>query len=653
MSSTAPQDLAILPGRHTAAGRPGGFFAHHGLWSPGVRLFRRLGFRAKALTVTAAFLVPVALLSWNYLRDKAAAIEFSVKEQQGVVYLRELLPLVQLGQTYRLHALQAQAKGEVLPEVAQARQARDTQMLRLEAVEQTLGTELGTARAIAAVKAAAEAATQAGPDQTFGAHSAYIDAVLALVAQAADGSNLTLDPEIDTFYLMDARLNTLPLLTEAAARLRGTSAAVAATGAPASAEMQSRISASAAVTDLFEERVDTALDKVYGLRADYKPDFKSDTLVPQMRQFRELALSGKADSGALIQAGNTVVDSLFTLQGRMIERLDELLAARVAALNQQRTYTALAVSISLLLGAYLFYSFYLVTQGGLNAIRRHLAAMQGGDLRIDPRPWGADEAAQLMLSLGQMQEALRSIVARVRGSSQSIVVASGQIASASQDLSSRTEQTASSLEQSASSMEEISSTVRHTADSVQEAAQVASGNAQSAARGGTVIAAVVSTMQEINASSRKIGDIIGTIDSIAFQTNILALNAAVEAARAGEQGRGFAVVASEVRSLAQRSAQAAREIKGLITSSVEQVNSGAQVVQGAGDTMQEMVGNARRMNDLLSQISTAASEQSTGVSLVGTTVHELDRMTQQNATLVEQTAAAASALRDQAVGPGR
>jgi methyl-accepting chemotaxis protein len=253
-----------------------------------------------------------------------------------------------------------------------------------------------------------------------------------------------------------------------------------------------------------------------------------------------------------------------------------------------------------------------------------------------------------MLSLHDMQASLRTIVSRVRSSSESIVHASTEIASASMDLSARTEQTASNLEESAASMEQISSTVKHTADNVKQAALVAQGNSQSAARGGAVIKDVVTTMQDINASSKKISDIIGTIDGIAFQTNILALNAAVEAARAGEQGRGFAVVASEVRSLAQRSAQAAREIKTLITSSVEKVESGARVVNGAGDTMHELVDNAERMNSLLSEISTAASEQSSGVAQVGAAVHQLDEMTQQNAALVEQTAAAASGLRDQA-----
>jgi methyl-accepting chemotaxis protein len=291
-----------------------------------------------------------------------------------------------------------------------------------------------------------------------------------------------------------------------------------------------------------------------------------------------------------------------------------------------------------------------VTQGGLNEVKRHLAAMTEGDLTTSPNPWGKDEAAALMLSLRAMQASLIRIVGQVRAASDGIVTASSEIASASMDLSSRTEQTASNLEESASSMEEISSTVKQTTDNVKMAAQVAQVNAGSATRGGTVINEVVHTMQTINASSKKISDIIGTIDGIAFQTNILALNAAVEAARAGEQGRGFAVVASEVRNLAQRSAVAAREIKGLISTSVGSVESGTAIVRGAGDTMNELVATARQMDTLLAEIATASVEQSSGVMMVSTSVQDLDRMTQQNAALVEQTAAAAAALKDQALG---
>ena len=222
------------------------------------------------------------------------------------------------------------------------------------------------------------------------------------------------------------------------------------------------------------------------------------------------------------------------------------------------------VVASLLFAAYLFLCFYRVMEGGLRETRRHLRAMTQGDLTTSPSPWGGDEAAQLMLELRDMQDSLRGMVLRVRRSSDEIVHSSSEIASGALDLSARTEQAAANLEQSAASMEEIASTVRTIAESTQEASRVARHNAQTASDGGRVMGDVVRTMEGIRGSSRKIGEITATIDSIAFQTNILALNAAVEAARAGDQGRGFAVVASEVRVLAQRSAHAAREIKGLI-----------------------------------------------------------------------------------------
>jgi len=309
---------------------------------------------------------------------------------------------------------------------------------------------------------------------------------------------------------------------------------------------------------------------------------------------------------------------------------------------------AAVVAGSLLLAAYLFLCFYRVMDGGLRETRRHLHAMTEGDLTTSPVPWGEDEAAQLMLALSAMQESLRAMVQRVRQSSQAIVLSSGEIASGAMDLSGRTEQAAANLEQSAASMEQIAATVRATADHTHEAAQVARQNAGIAAEGGRVMQDVVLTMDGIRGASAQIGDIIGTIEGIAFQTNILALNAAVEAARAGEQGRGFAVVATEVRMLAQRSSQAAREIKHLIGSSVEQVEAGTTTVRNAGATIAQIVASSRRVDQLLGEVATGAREQSTGVQQIGESVQDLDRMTQQNAALVEQTAAAATAMNEQA-----
>ncbi|RVU44389.1 methyl-accepting chemotaxis protein [Rubrivivax rivuli] len=255
--------------------------------------------------------------------------------------------------------------------------------------------------------------------------------------------------------------------------------------------------------------------------------------------------------------------------------------------------------------------------------------------------------AQAQKLVSALQQIERSI-SEVRLSAESIGTAAQEIAAGNSDLSQRTEQGAGALQQTASSMVQISATVRQTADSARTADQLAQSAATVAQRGGQVVAQVVSTMEDINASSRKISDIIGTIDGIAFQTNILALNAAVEAARAGEQGRGFAVVASEVRSLAQRSAEAAREIKSLIGASVDKVESGTRLVADAGSTMTEIVASVQRVNDIISEISAAAAEQSNGLGQVNGAVADLDRMTQQNAALVEESAAAAESLKDQA-----
>ena len=254
----------------------------------------------------------------------------------------------------------------------------------------------------------------------------------------------------------------------------------------------------------------------------------------------------------------------------------------------------------------------------------------------------------LMRELVRMQDALRQLVGEVRRSTDSITTASEEIATGSQDLSIRTESQASAIEETAASMEELSSTVRQNADNARQANQLAQSASTVAAKGGDVVTQVVDTMKGINDSSRKISDIISVIDGIAFQTNILALNAAVEAARAGEQGRGFAVVASEVRSLAQRSAEAAKQIKELITASVERVQQGSCLVDQAGATMGEVVAAIRRVTDIMGEISAASGEQSAGVAQVGEAITQMDQVTQQNAALVEESTAAAMSLREQA-----
>jgi methyl-accepting chemotaxis protein len=276
-----------------------------------------------------------------------------------------------------------------------------------------------------------------------------------------------------------------------------------------------------------------------------------------------------------------------------------------------------------------------------------------GDLTAEVKVRTNDEAGELMAALKTMNASLVSIVSQVRAGTTTIETAAHEISAGNQDLSQRTEEQAGALEETASSMEELTSTVNQNADNARQAKQLAASAADTALRGGEVVSEVVTTMASINAASRKISDIIGVIDGIAFQTNILALNAAVEAARAGEQGRGFAVVASEVRNLAQRSATAAREIKELIKSSVERVDAGSRLVDQAGSTMEEVVQSVKRVADIIGEIAAASEEQRAGIEQVNGAIVQMDQGTQQNAALVEEAAAAAEAMREQAAALAR
>ena len=367
---------------------------------------------------------------------------------------------------------------------------------------------------------------------------------------------------------------------------------------------------------------------------------------------------------ALITAGEReqafafLVDETIPARNQVLAKLDqgvrdqrEALVADIDVIQRDIRSTSLALIglVACITVGLLAFSIRTARQ-----LRRRVALAQGlaervgqGDLTGDVTDTARDEFSPLLATLAAMQQSLSAVVGTVRQSAESVAMASEQIAHGNQDLSSRTEQQASALEEASSSMEELGTTARQNADSARAASQLSASASGVAVEGGTVVGQVVSTMREIHHSSQKISDIIGTIDGIAFQTNILALNAAVEAARAGEQGRGFAVVAGEVRNLAQRSAEAAKEIKQLISDNVERVEQGTALVDQAGNTMQGVVQSIQRVADIVGEISVASQEQNAGVNQVAAAVSSMDQATQQNAALVEESAAAAASLRQQ------
>ena len=342
---------------------------------------------------------------------------------------------------------------------------------------------------------------------------------------------------------------------------------------------------------------------------------------------------------------------LQTLRDFVQQQQDEAHTTLKAMAGERMLTVKIAAGVvALLVVAIVCGAFFLIRSivEPLDAANAVAARIAQGDLSMPPAVDRQDEFGDLLRAQQAMCESLGRLVRQVRQSTDNIAIASAEIAAGNHDLSARTEQTSSNLQQTAATMEEFTSTIQQSAGSAQQASQLAAGASGVARRGGEVVTEVVATMNDIHQSSQKIADIIGVIDGIAFQTNILALNAAVEAARAGEQGRGFAVVASEVRSLAQRSAEAAKEIKQLIGVSVERVEAGSRLVADAGSTMTEIVQSVQRVTDMIGEITAASSEQSAGVGQVNHAIGNLDQMTQQNAALVEESAAAAQSLREQA-----
>jgi methyl-accepting chemotaxis protein len=625
-------------------------------WRPGLRIMGNIRFPAKALLISIAIALPWAWSTWSLYGTISDSMDFSSKERIGVQYAREVFPVLDLAQQLRRDASSA-AAGSDSADLAATKSKLQAALAKLAEVDKKIGAQLDAGKAFAATRQAlADTDKASGLAAVFGAHTAHVQSYMALLQLISDNSNLTLDPDVDSYYVMDAALFRIPDVVENSGKLRGLGLAVMKSGA-VTPEQRRTMTELIPIAEFQFNNMKQGLAKsiaytpALASKLDIAATFEASDAF--FKLVRKSLLDGEDFSAetqaAYLAAGNATLNSQYALAQRLLTSLDALLEVRVAGMRDRLMWVVALSFLGFFAAAYFFYSFFLVTRSGLGLISQHLHELSAGDLRNPPGAhWGSDESSLLIGDLRVTYDALYGLIRKVRHGARALHGASSEIAAASTDLAGRTESAAASLEQQASAMEEIGSQVSATAERARSAETFAIENSEVATRGGKVFGEVVTTMRDIRDSSSKIGDIIGVIDGIAFQTNILALNAAVEAARAGDAGRGFAVVASEVRSLAGRSAEAAREIKSLIAVSLESVEAGASVVEDAGKTMTTVVTNAQQITSYLHEISDAAKQQALGVDEVGRAIQELDRHTQQNAALVEQTTAAATALTEQA-----
>ncbi len=605
----------------------------------------RMSLGTKLAVVLAIALVMTAIPTVLFLQRVNAEVGTAAQERRGPEPMAALAHVAHLSEELREHGTRAPAAeraktalavGQAFKvaqgafEKAQASAAMNATLAALERDWRALEAEVAGGRL-------AEAASDRR-------HEAQVAGVLALLHEGLDHWALALDPEFDSYYLIDAALLRAPELGDRLSRLRMALAAepfAPETVRPMVADARERMAGllqSARKSMGREPRIRAGLASVV--------DSAARTVEAGLAQ-AERATAGAA-AAAAAKAINDGFDALFELDRRASAMLTADLGVREDELRLQRLEALGAMAVLLVLAAA---ASLLIARSIVRPVAAAVAVagrVAEGDLASVIEVRGQNEMAQLMQALARMQERLRDVVEGVRRNAESVSVAASQIAQGNGDLSQRTERQASALQESAASMEQLGAAVTHNAESARQASRLAQGASDVAGRGGAVVARVVETMKGIDEASRRIGEINGVIDGIAFQTNILALNAAVEAARAGEQGRGFAVVASEVRALAQRSTEAAREIKALIAQSAERVADGSTLAGEAGRTMVDVVEAIRRVNDLVGQISAATGEQSAGITQVGQAVGEMDQVTQQNAALVEESAAAAESLRQQA-----
>jgi methyl-accepting chemotaxis protein len=625
-------------------------------------VFGRLKLWQTFLIISLLGLVLASIPTVLYHREAGKALDAYYGEQTGLPVVYSALRVLQLTQQHR--GLSALALGDS-PGAAEKRAAHqketDQQYAQLDTAVKQMGNPV-VSEQWAARKAEWEtlrngvASKSLTIPQSYTAHTELCARLLKVNELMGDHYGLSLDPDKDTYQLIQAMYYQLPYLTEELGKLRAKGGGLLVKEVATPEDKLAISSFAARVNDRLDQTLN-AYNKAVAVNPEIGRSLGAlmEEAKAGAQKATELAISQIVVPDALdysapdyVAATTRAIDAQYNVNYKAAEDLKTMLATKVAAFHKTRWIMIGSMLLLVLMAGYFALS---ITRSVTRPLDNAVAVAQSvarGNL-VNEFHVGADnEVGQMLRALKEMNDSLRGIVGEVRGSIDNINAATRDIATGNNDVSARLESQASNLEETASSMEELTSTVKQNAENARQANELVSSAASVATKGGSVVAQVVHTMGEINESSRKIVDIIAVIDGIAFQTNILALNAAVEAARAGEQGRGFAVVASEVRNLAQRSASAAKEIKELIGRSVERVEVGNQLADQAGVAMGEIVSSVMRITTIMSEIATASAEQGAGIEQVNDAVTQMDDMTQQNAALVEQTAAASSSLQDQA-----
>lgn len=630
------------------------------LIAPGVVLMRRLSLVKKFLLVSFFLLLPLAYTAFLYFNETQKQVTFMTAERDGLRYLQPLLKLGRLVQDHRgLTYVIAKGDEQNKPLRAEVQQKIRTVIAEVNAVEKELGPNYGSAAQWRKVtdKLNTLTANEVSSDSegVFSEHVKLIEEIQALIDLVTMRSNLLLDADTASYLLMDLITTTVPKLSERVAIARGVGTALIMR-----AELMTDDRVRMSVLEALAE------EHAHSLRSNLAIAMKESKRVTTALNQSEKDLSAVAEfigdigfmqspggltvmtGDAFFKSGTAALDKLSGFSDKALPLLDSLLRQRI---NEYRTQDLLIQGLAfvcLALALYLFFAFYYTVKSGIAFLKKALGRVAEGDLtgKIDAR--ASDEIGSLTHTLRDTQTRLAELMLEINRAAEHVYLASNQISDANENLSQRTESQASTLEQTSASLEELTSTVQRNAESANDANELSQDSARTAEDGRASMKHLAITMSEIESSTAKIGEIISLIDSIAFQTNILALNAAVEAARAGEQGRGFAVVAAEVRNLAHHSADAAKQIKGLVAQTREKVSVGVHSVDDTLKTIQESLVSTKRVAALINEIAAASREQSDGISQVNRAVIQMDDANQQNAAMVEQATATTESLKDQA-----